>query len=113
MVWGGAHFIIREADYKKVCIAPNHIMNNSPYNLINVCCLFDKRAKHYDDLSCTLETILSTLHSNLTTLFIVSCVTSQPRHRLLPSTFPRSYDVAMFIIRHSSKGAWLKCRPFY
>ena len=67
MVWGGAHFIIREADYKKVCTAPNHIMtqlkyniiNNNPYNLINLCCLFDKRPKLYDDFSCTLKNNLA------------------------------------------------------
>ena len=28
MVWGGAHFIIREADYKKVCTAPNHMIQS-------------------------------------------------------------------------------------
>ena len=33
MVWGGAHFIIREA-----------------LRLINLCCVFDKRQKLYDDL---------------------------------------------------------------
>ena len=32
MVWGGAHFIIREADYKKVCTAPNHIILNKIQN---------------------------------------------------------------------------------
>ena len=58
-------------------------------------------------------TVGNTACSNLTTLCIVSYVTSQPRHCSLPSTFPRSFDVAMFIIRHSSKGAWLKGRPFY
>ena len=52
MVWGGAHFIIREADYKKVC----KIIKNNPYNLINLCCIFDKRPKLYDDFSCTLKT---------------------------------------------------------
>ena len=61
MVWGGAHFIIREADYKKVCTAPNHItsikykiINNNPYNLINRCCLFDKSLILF---YCTLKTI--------------------------------------------------------
>ena len=79
------------------------IIKNNPYNLINLRCLFHKRPKLYDDFSCTLKTTKATLHSNLTALCIVSYVTSQQRHRSLPSTFPRSFDVAMFIIRHSSK----------
>ena len=53
MVWGGAHFIIREADYKKSVHRPKQyytsikykFINNNPYNLINLCCLFDKRPK--------------------------------------------------------------------
>ena len=96
MVLGGAHFFIIRLNY----------------NLIHLCCLFDKRPKLYDDFSCTLKTTKPTLHSNLTTLCIVSYVTSQRRHCLLPSTFPRSFDVAMFIIRHSSKWVWLKADHF-
>ena len=70
MVWGGAHFIICEADYKKVCTAPNHIIHdsikykiikNNPYNLINPCCLFDKIPKLYDDFSCTLKTVCTVI----------------------------------------------------
>ena len=44
MVWGGAHFIIREADYKKSVHRPKlyydsikyKIINNNPYNLIHL-----------------------------------------------------------------------------
>ena len=45
MVWGGAHFIIREADYKKSVHRHKpyydsikyKIIKNNPYNLINLC----------------------------------------------------------------------------
>ena len=65
MVWGGAHFIIREADYKKSVHRPKpyydsikyKIINNNPYDLINLCCLFDRGPKQFDDFSCTLKTI--------------------------------------------------------
>ena len=50
MVWGGAHFIIR--DYTSI---KYKIINNNPYNLINLCCLFVKRPKTTinDSLYCT------------------------------------------------------------
>ena len=64
MAWGGAHFKIREADYKKVHRPKPYydsikykIINNNPYDLINLCCLFDKRPKQYDPFSCKLKSI--------------------------------------------------------
>ena len=54
MVWGGAHFIIRPKPYYDSI--KYKIINNNPYNLIHLYCLFDKRPKLYDAFSTTLKT---------------------------------------------------------
>ena len=69
----------------------NEIQNHWKPSVL--CCYMRQDWKKYNALNCTLKLVWKTLHSNLTTLCIVSYVKSQACHCLLPTTFLYSFEV--------------------